>query len=31
MLSQTPVAPDGINVADLVARDRYPHQRLLRQ
>ncbi|MFI6265011.1 ABC transporter ATP-binding protein [Micromonospora sp. NPDC051006] len=26
LLPQTPVAPDGITVADLVARDRYPHQ-----
>ena len=26
-----PIAPDGITVADLVARGRYPHQRLLRQ
>jgi iron complex transport system ATP-binding protein len=31
LLPQTPVAPDGITVADLVARGRYPHQRLLRQ
>jgi len=26
MLPQQPVAPDGISVADLVARGRYPHQ-----
>jgi iron complex transport system ATP-binding protein len=31
LLPQGPVAPDGITVADLVARGRYPHQRLLRQ
>jgi iron complex transport system ATP-binding protein len=31
LLPQTPVAPDGITVADLVARGRYPHQGLLRQ
>jgi iron complex transport system ATP-binding protein len=31
LLPQTAVAPDGISVADLVARGRYPHQRLLRQ
>lgn len=31
LLPQTPIAPDGITVADLVARGRYPHQRLLRQ
>lgn len=31
LLPQSPVAPDGITVADLVARGRYPHQRLLRQ
>lgn len=31
MLPQTPVAPDGMTVADLVARGRYPHQGLLRQ
>jgi ABC-type cobalamin/Fe3+-siderophores transport system ATPase subunit len=31
LLAQTAVAPDGITVADLVARGRYPHQRLLRQ
>jgi iron complex transport system ATP-binding protein len=26
ILPQTPIAPDGITVADLVARGRYPHQ-----
>jgi iron complex transport system ATP-binding protein len=31
LLPQSPAAPDGITVADLVARGRYPHQRLLRQ
>ncbi len=31
LLPQTPTAPDGITVADLVARGRYPHQTLLRQ
>ncbi|MGE3621733.1 MAG: ABC transporter ATP-binding protein [Acidimicrobiia bacterium] len=31
LLPQAPTAPDGITVADLVARGRYPHQRLLRQ
>lgn len=31
LLPQTSIAPDGISVADLVARGRYPHQRLLRQ
>lgn len=31
LLPQTATAPDGITVADLVARGRYPHQRLLRQ
>ncbi|MER6504693.1 ABC transporter ATP-binding protein [Streptomyces sp. NPDC001455] len=31
LLPQSAVAPDGITVADLVARGRYPHQRLLRQ
>ena len=31
LLPQTPIAPDGITVADLVGRGRYPHQRLLRQ
>ena len=28
---QSAIAPDGITAADLVARGRYPHQRLLRQ
>lgn len=31
LLPQTATAPDGITVADLVARGRYPHQSLLRQ
>ncbi|HEX5741861.1 MAG TPA: ABC transporter ATP-binding protein [Pilimelia sp.] len=31
LLPQAPTAPEGITVADLVARGRYPHQRLLRQ
>jgi ABC-type cobalamin/Fe3+-siderophores transport system ATPase subunit len=31
LLPQTALAPDGISVADLVSRGRYPHQRLLRQ
>jgi len=31
LLPQTSSAPDGITVADLVARGRYPHQRFLRQ
>lgn len=31
LLPQSPIAPDGIGVADLVARGRYPHQGLLRQ
>jgi iron complex transport system ATP-binding protein len=31
LLPQTSIAPDGISVADLVARGRYPHQSLLRQ
>ena len=31
LLPQTQVAPDGITVADLVSRGRYPHQRMLRQ
>lgn len=31
MLPQSPIAPDAITVSDLVARGRYPHQRLLRQ
>ncbi|MFG1791123.1 ABC transporter ATP-binding protein [Nocardia sp. NPDC049149] len=31
LLPQTSVAPEGISVADLVARGRYPHQKLIRQ
>lgn len=31
LLPQSSIAPDGITVADLVARGRYPHQRLVRQ
>jgi iron complex transport system ATP-binding protein len=31
LLPQTSIAPDGISVAELVARGRHPHQRLLRQ
>ena len=31
LLPQTSTAPDGISVADLVARGRYPHQSMLRQ
>lgn len=31
LLPQAPIAPDGITVADLVGRGRYPHQGLLRQ
>lgn len=31
LLPQASIAPDGITVADLVARGRYPHQGLLRQ
>jgi iron complex transport system ATP-binding protein len=31
ILPQTPLAPSGISVTDLVARGRYPHQRLVRQ
>ncbi|WP_438870969.1 ATP-binding cassette domain-containing protein [Paractinoplanes deccanensis] len=31
LLPQTAIAPEGITVADLVARGRYPHQNLLRQ
>lgn len=31
LLPQTSIAPDGITVADLIARGRYPHQKLLRQ
>ncbi|TYP88009.1 ABC transporter ATP-binding protein [Blastococcus xanthinilyticus] len=31
LLPQTPVAPEGLTVADLVARGRHPHQNWLRQ
>ena len=31
LLSQSAIAPDGITVADLVARGRHPHQSFLRQ
>jgi len=31
LLPQTSLAPDGITVADLVARGRHPHQKFLRQ
>jgi iron complex transport system ATP-binding protein len=31
LLPQTSLAPDGITVADLVGRGRYPHQGLIRQ
>ena len=31
LLPQSPIAPDGITVADLVARGRSPHQSLLQQ
>lgn len=31
LLPQSSIAPDGITVADLVSRGRYPHQKLLRQ
>jgi iron complex transport system ATP-binding protein len=31
LLPQSSTAPDGITVAELVGRGRYPHQRLLRQ
>jgi iron complex transport system ATP-binding protein len=31
ILPQAPTAPDGITVADLIARGRYPHQSWLRQ
>lgn len=31
ILPQTPSAPSGIAVTDLIARGRYPHQRLIRQ
>jgi len=30
MLPQSPIAPDGITVLDLVSRGRYPHQGILR-
>ena len=31
LLPQTSIAPEGITVADLVARGRYPHQKFIRQ
>lgn len=31
LLPQTSIAPDGITVADLIARGRYPHQGFMRQ
>jgi iron complex transport system ATP-binding protein len=31
MLPQSPVAPDGLTVEDIVSRGRYPHQGLFRQ
>ena len=31
LLPQSSIAPDGITVADLVARGRFPHQNLIRQ
>jgi len=31
ILPQSPIAPEGITVADLVARGRYPHQTWIRQ
>ncbi|MFJ9685192.1 ABC transporter ATP-binding protein [Streptomyces bacillaris] len=31
LLPQTSLAPDGITVADLVARGRHPHQKLIKQ
>jgi iron complex transport system ATP-binding protein len=31
ILPQAPIAPDGITVAELVARGRYPHQKWFRQ
>jgi iron complex transport system ATP-binding protein len=31
ILPQTPIAPDGIKVVDLVSRGRYPHQKWFRQ
>ncbi|GFG49803.1 Fe(3+)-dicitrate ABC transporter ATP-binding protein [Mycolicibacterium agri] len=31
LLPQTSIAPEGISVADLVARGRFPHQKVMRQ
>ena len=31
LLPQTSIAPEGITVADLVARGRFPHQKVMRQ
>jgi iron-siderophore transport system ATP-binding protein len=31
LVPQTSIAPEGITVADLVARGRFPHQKVLRQ
>ena len=31
LMPQTSIAPDGITVADLVSRGRFPHQRVFRQ
>lgn len=31
ILPQSPIAPDGITVVDLIARGRYPHQKWFRQ
>ena len=31
LLPQTSIAPEGISVADLISRGRFPHQKLLRQ
>lgn len=31
LLPQSSIAPEGITVADLVARGRYPHQKMIRQ
>ena len=31
LLPQSSIAPDGITVGDLVARGRYPHQKMIRQ
>lgn len=31
LLPQSPIAPEGVTVADLVGRGRYPHQRWLRR